>query len=64
MTMGMMIQIPSLTNVCRSLFIFIVCFDHIASALVVKKVAPLITSKKVNEPTLPLLGLAHHNIVF
>lgn len=62
--MGMMIRIPSLTNVCKSSFIFIVCLDHISVALVVKKVAPLITSKKVNNPAPPLFGLAHHNDVF
>lgn len=45
-------------------YFFIVCFDHIASALVVKKVAPLIASKKVNESTFPSLGFAHHNDIF
>jgi len=55
---------PSLTNVCGSLFFIFYFFDNIASALVVKKVAPLIASKKVNKPPLSSLGLAHHNNVF
>jgi len=41
----------------------LVRFDHISAALVVKKVAPLIASKKVNKLIDASLGLAHHNDV-
>jgi len=64
MTTGMMIRIASLTNVC-SRSSFLVCFsDRIALALVVKKVAPLIASKKVNKLARSSLGFAHYNVVF